>query len=205
MMYMPFPLKNQFNHRPVFTHPSFGILLPVFLFFSSLCCSFFQHSRNYGNKKWKKKRTKSQMMCLLFVSLPLVFQFYLPPHAEILVCLGPYVFPPLPLHYAAAVLLVPGWHGRGTLALYLLLHAQVLCFQVNNLCFPFYCMSACSLWLLLACRMQQRRSTLCAPPNMQLLWDVLHGCHNFASMCLILSGQGYCSLLISYWHNFTCR
>lgn len=93
-----------------------------------------------------------------FVSLStLVFQLYLPPLAEICVCLGQTVFPPLPLLYAAALLLDPQWQWRGTLVFNLFSHSQILCFQVINLCSPFtaccmpcdyLCMFSVNWWII---------------------------------------------------------
>lgn len=77
-----------------------------------------------------------------FSPFTLVFQLYLPPLAEICLCVGQTVFPPLSLFYASALLLDPQWQWRGTLVLNLLSHSQILCFQVVNLCCQFtaWCM-----------------------------------------------------------------
>lgn len=95
---------------------------------------------------------KGKYLFFLFFFSPftLVLQLYLPPLAEICLCLGQTVFPPLSLLYAAALLLDPQWQWRGTLVFNLFSHSQILCFQVINLCSPFYCMLH-ALGLLCAC------------------------------------------------------
>lgn len=88
---------------------------------------------------WKRESAFSKENSSLSVFSPftLVFQLYLPPLAEICICLGQTVFPPLSLLYAAALLLDPQWQWRGTLVFNLFSHSQILCFQVVNLCSPF--------------------------------------------------------------------
>lgn len=81
-----------------------------------------------------------------FLPFTLVLQLYLPPLAEICLCLGQTVFPSLSLLYAAALLLDPQWQWRGTLVFNLFSHSQILCCQVINLCSPF---TACCM--LCAC------------------------------------------------------
>lgn len=81
---------------------------------------------------------KTPLFC--FSPCAFVFQLYLPPLAEICLCAGQTVFPPLSLFHASALLLDPQWQWRGTLVFNLLSHSQILCFQVINLCCPIYCM-----------------------------------------------------------------
>lgn len=85
---------------------------------------------------------KGKRLSFSFSPFALVFQLYLPPLAEICLCVGQTVFPPLSLLYASALLLEPQWQWRGTLVFNLLSHSQILCFQVVNLCCPF---SACCM------------------------------------------------------------
>lgn len=94
-------------------------------------------------KPWISFLKGKYLFFSVFSPFTLVFQLYLPPLAEICICLGQTVFPPLSLLYAAALLLDPQWQWRGTLVFNLFSHSQILCFQVINLCSPF---TACCMF-----------------------------------------------------------
>lgn len=70
----------------------------------------------------------------LSLSFPLVFQFCLPPLAEILICTGQNVFSSLALLHAAALLHPSQWQWRGAVVSNLLSYTPILCLQVINLC-----------------------------------------------------------------------
>lgn len=50
---------------------------------------------------------KGKLLSFCFSPFTFVFQLYLPPLAEICLCVGQTVFPPLSLFYASALLLDP--------------------------------------------------------------------------------------------------
>lgn len=68
---------------------------------------------------------KGKLLSFCFSPFTLVFQLYLPPLAEICLCVGQTVFSPLSLFYASTLLLDPQWQWRGTLVFNLLSHSQI--------------------------------------------------------------------------------
>ena len=124
-------------------------LFLIFLIFSFTVVFSWAPSSENTQKALRSFRMiyffKGKLLSFCFSPFTLVFQLYLPPLAEICLCVGQTVFPPLSLFYASTLLLDPQWQWRGTLVFNLLSHSQILCFQVINLCCPFT--ACCMLYI----------------------------------------------------------
>lgn len=131
------------DRTSVWPQASSSFCLVKLLFYAKLLHCLLRHlPLTLGTKTSLDIKTwisflKGKYLFFCFSPFTLVFQLYLPPLAEICICLGQTVFPPLSLLYAAALLLDPQWQWRGTLVFNLFSHSQILCFQVVNLCSPF--------------------------------------------------------------------